>query len=44
VLYMTPGSFAILLPNDVHRPCCAVDQPMPIRKVVVKVRVALLNG
>jgi len=44
VLNMTPGSFAILLPNDVHRPCCAVDQPMPIRKVVVKVRVALLNG
>lgn len=44
ILTMTPGSFALLFPNDVHRPTCAVDQPMAIRKVVVKVRVSLLNG
>ena len=43
ILTMTPGSFAVLFPNDVHRPTCAADQPMAIRKVVVKVRVALLN-
>lgn len=43
-LTMTPGSFAVFLPTDVHRPACAVDQPEPIRKVVVKVRVALLNA
>lgn len=41
-LTMTPGSFAVFLPTDVHRPACAVEQPEPIRKVVVKVRVALL--
>ncbi len=41
-LTMTPGSFAVLMPSDVHRPGIAVDQPAPIRKVVVKVRVSLL--
>ena len=40
---MTPGSFAIFLPTDVHRPACAVNAPTAIRKVVVKVRVALLQ-
>ncbi|OQW89252.1 MAG: hypothetical protein BWK72_04730 [Rhodoferax ferrireducens] len=41
-LTMTPGTFAVFLPTDVHRPGCAVDAPEVIRKVVVKVRVALL--
>jgi biofilm protein TabA len=41
-LTMTPGSFAVFFPSDVHRPGCAVDQPTAIRKVVIKVRVALL--
>ncbi len=41
-LTMTPGSFAIFFPSDVHRPACAVDQPAAIRKVVAKVRVSLL--
>ncbi|MBP9906088.1 MAG: YhcH/YjgK/YiaL family protein [Rhodoferax sp.] len=41
-LTMTPGSFAVFLPIDVHHPGCALDQPQAIRKVVVKVRVALL--
>lgn len=41
-LTMTPGSFAIFLPTDVHRPGCAVDTPRLIRKVVVKVPVNLL--
>lgn len=43
-LTMTPGSFAVFFPSDVHRPGCAFDQPMPIRKVVVKVRASLLEG
>ncbi len=43
-LTMTPGSFAVFLPTDVHRPACAFDQPEAIRKVVVKVRVSLLAG
>lgn len=44
MLTMTPGSFAVFLPTDVHRPACAFDQPEPIRKVVVKVRRSLLAG
>jgi YhcH/YjgK/YiaL family protein len=36
---MTPGTFAIFAPHDVHRPTVAVDQPMTVRKIVVKVRV-----
>lgn len=43
-LTMTPGSFAVFLPTDVHRPGCAFDQPEAIRKVVVKVRLSLLAG
>lgn len=43
-LVMTPGSFAVFMPSDVHRPACAFDQPEAIRKVVVKVKAALLAG
>lgn len=43
-LTMTPGSFAVFLPTDVHRPACAFDQPEAIRKVVIKVRLSLLGG
>jgi YhcH/YjgK/YiaL family protein len=39
---MIPGSFAVFFPNDVHRPGCAAEAPSAIRKVVVKVRAALL--
>lgn len=41
-LTMIPGSFAVFFPSDVHRPGCAFDQPMSVRKVVIKVRAALL--
>jgi biofilm protein TabA len=41
-LTMTPGTFAMFFPSDVHRPACAVDQPTAIRKVVIKVRLSLL--
>ena len=43
-LTMTPGSFAVFFPSDVHRPACAFEQPETIRKVVVKVRLSLLAG
>jgi YhcH/YjgK/YiaL family protein len=43
-LTMTPGSFAVFFPSDVHRPGCAFEQPEAIRKVVIKVRVSLLGG
>jgi beta-galactosidase beta subunit len=42
-LTMRPGSFAVFMPSDVHRPGGAIDGPEPIRKVVLKVRVALLQ-
>lgn len=42
-LTMRPGSFAVFMPSDVHRPGGAVDAPEPIRKVVMKVRVSLLK-
>lgn len=43
-LTMTPGSFAVFFPSDVHRPGCASMEPSAIRKVVIKVRVSLLEG
>ena len=42
-LVLLPGSFAVLYPEDVHRPCCAVDdEPSPVTKVVMKVSVDLV--
>lgn len=38
----TPGCYSIFFPADVHRPGIAAAEPMKIRKVVVKVSVALL--
>ena len=37
-----PGCYSIFFPEDVHRPAVAAGEPMTIRKVVVKVSVALL--
>lgn len=34
---MLPGTFAVFFPQDIHRPNGAVNQPGPIRKVVVKI-------
>ena len=36
---LNPGSFAILYPNDIHRPGVAIDGSVPCKKVVVKVKV-----
>jgi YhcH/YjgK/YiaL family protein len=33
------GSFMLLWPGDGHMPCLAVNQPEPIKKVVVKIAV-----
>ncbi|MCI6888159.1 MAG: YhcH/YjgK/YiaL family protein [Otoolea sp.] len=37
-----PGCYSIFFPADVHRPAVAAGEPMKVRKVVVKVSVALL--
>ncbi|CAI3932427.1 MULTISPECIES: YhcH/YjgK/YiaL family protein [Commensalibacter] len=34
-----PGSYVILFPHDIHRPCCCVTQPVSIRKIIVKIAV-----
>ena len=44
MLTMSHGSFAVFFSSDVHRPGCAVNQPEPIRKVVVKIRASLLQS
>lgn len=42
-LVLLPGSFAVLFPEDVHRPQVATeDGPAPVTKVVVKVSTELL--
>lgn len=38
-LPMTPGRFAILYPQDAHKPCCTMDDSVEIRKCVIKIRV-----
>ena len=37
-IVITPGSFMVLYPNDIHLPGMANGAPAPCRKVVVKVR------
>ncbi len=34
---MLPGDGAILFPEDMHAPCMAIDQPVAVQKVVVKI-------
>ena len=38
-----PGSFAVFLPGELHRPCVAIDNQTPFRKIVVKVHRSLLG-
>ncbi|MFC4601113.1 YhcH/YjgK/YiaL family protein [Cohnella hongkongensis] len=42
-LVMSPGSFAIFFPSDLHRPCVCVGAPESIKKAVVKIDLALLG-
>jgi YhcH/YjgK/YiaL family protein len=42
-IVLAPGMFAVFFPADVHRPCCAVTEGMPIRKVVVKIDLSLFT-
>jgi YhcH/YjgK/YiaL family protein len=37
-LRVNQGSFTIFLPHDVHMPTLAVDSPVAVKKVVVKVK------
>ena len=35
---LNAGSYAVLFPNDAHKPCIAVGTPEQVRKVVAKVK------
>ena len=37
-LVLCAGEYAILFPQDVHRPGLCVDAPAPVKKIVVKVK------
>ena len=40
---LTPGMFVVFFPSDIHRPCCQVDAPAAVRKVVVKLHRSLFG-
>ncbi len=42
-LLLSEGSFAVLMPKDIHRPCTAVEGPEEVLKVVVKISIELLE-
>lgn len=42
-LTIIPSQFVIFMPQDAHMPSLAVDRPAPIKKVVVKVVVKIVN-
>ena len=43
-IILLKGNFAVLYPDDVHRPCVAVDEPGDaVTKVVVKIPTVLLE-
>lgn len=35
---LTPGSFVVCFPSDAHMPLISPNKPMPIKKVVIKVK------
>ncbi|MFA0088141.1 YhcH/YjgK/YiaL family protein [Vibrio sp. 10N.261.51.F12] len=37
------GDFALFYPNQVHRPLCATEQPMQVKKAIVKIPIDLLG-
>jgi biofilm protein TabA len=37
-LRLRPGDFAVLHPQDGHKPCCLWNAPTAVKKVVIKVR------
>ena len=37
-IFLQPGRFVVLLPQDAHKPGCLLSKPQKVRKMVVKVR------
>lgn len=42
-LPITGGRFCVFFPEDAHRPKVALNEPSPLRKLVVKIDLKLLN-
>lgn len=42
MLQMTPGTYAIFFPEDVHRPFCQMEKPERVKKIVVKIELDTL--
>lgn len=40
---MTPGTYTIFFPQDVHRPACIKNKASAIRKIVVKVAISEID-
>lgn len=36
-IVLTPGMYAVFFPGELHRPCRALEAPMQIKKVVIKI-------
>ncbi|CAM4241534.1 YhcH/YjgK/YiaL family protein [Paenibacillus alkaliterrae] len=43
-LVLTQGQFAVFYPSDAHRPCCAVNEPGELKKIVIKIHKQLWNN
>ena len=41
-LVMTPGTYAVFFPSDIHRPNCNLNKETTVRKAVVKIAVDIL--
>ncbi len=41
-MLLKPGIYAVLFPNDVHRPCCMIGTAAKVKKVVIKIALAIL--
>lgn len=42
MLLMTPGTYAVFFPEDVHRPFCQAEAPARVKKIVIKIAVDTL--
>lgn len=40
---LQPGDFAVFYPGEAHKPQCAVNQPVQVKKAVFKVPVSMLK-
>ncbi|RLM21391.1 toxin-antitoxin biofilm protein TabA [Brenneria alni] len=42
-IVMQEGDFVVFFPGEVHKPLCAVGEPAPVRKAVVKIDASLVR-